>query len=301
MLIRCRYFQSFQGFQDGGLGGHNNPINLALWEQDTIWSRQKKQPDAVLSLGTGFKRISEDDEHAEGLSFFRSRYVPRLFRSFLNSFVGESRWQELQNSLSPDFRDRYHRMNIEFYGEEPSLDDVGAITTLQKQAKTQASSNKAVQKCADNLLASLFYIELDGVPEFDRTVFVCKGRILCRIGPTHRALRALIIRLKDFVARFHLDFEQSITCVDTSIMRSIEKGRPYSRRFTLKVMSLEDTVDIKVDGLTRRARSISNCPYKLRTLITDQGLDCVFGHRNGRKRTAPFREERASKRVKFAI
>ncbi|RDL41162.1 Uncharacterized protein BP5553_01141 [Venustampulla echinocandica] len=68
------YFKSFKGYHDGGLGGHNNPINLALWEQDTIWSRQKKQPDAVLSLGTGFKRRPDvDDEVEENLSFFRAR------------------------------------------------------------------------------------------------------------------------------------------------------------------------------------------------------------------------------------
>ncbi|PQE15357.1 Patatin-like serine hydrolase protein [Rutstroemia sp. NJR-2017a WRK4] len=32
-----RYFKPFREYQDDGLGGHNNPINLALWEQGLIW------------------------------------------------------------------------------------------------------------------------------------------------------------------------------------------------------------------------------------------------------------------------
>ncbi|KAG0649360.1 Calcium-independent phospholipase A2-gamma [Hyphodiscus hymeniophilus] len=119
------YFQSFQGFQDGGLGGHNNPINLALWEQDYIWSRHRKQPDIVLSLGTGYKiDLETNEEKSAKSSFLRERCVPRLFRSFLNFFVGESRWQELQNNLPPQAIERYHRLNIGFNDEEPQLDDL---------------------------------------------------------------------------------------------------------------------------------------------------------------------------------
>ena len=49
-------------------------------------------------------------------------------------------------------------------------------------------------------------------------------------------------------------------------------------------MSLSDGIDVKIDGITKMVRSISNCPYKLQTLIEDQGLDCVFGHRDHKKR-----------------
>ena len=284
----CRYFKSFQGYQDGGLGGHNNPINLALWEQDAFWRRQKKQPDIVLSLGTGFKRSSDDDnEIPKKPSFFRSRCIPRLFRSFLNSLVGETRWQELQNSLPMHMRNRYHRMNIEFFGDEPELDDVQVMSSLQQQAKFHAQANPDIQRCADNLLAALFYVELPEFPTFNRNLFTCRARILCRIGPSHKALRELAKRLKDTGAHFYLDFEQKVSCVDEDSYKSLECGYSFSRNITFKVTSLEECIDIKIDGITRRARSISNCPYKIETMVEDEGLDCVFGSRNNRKRSQP--------------
>ncbi|PVH67397.1 hypothetical protein DL98DRAFT_600540 [Cadophora sp. DSE1049] len=39
------YFTPFNGYQAGGLRGYNNPIHMALWEQDTIRSRDQKQAD----------------------------------------------------------------------------------------------------------------------------------------------------------------------------------------------------------------------------------------------------------------
>ncbi|TVY92352.1 Calcium-independent phospholipase A2-gamma [Lachnellula willkommii] len=293
------YFKSFQGYQDGGLGGHNNPINLALWEQDAIWDRQQKQPDIVLSLGTGFRRVPDaENEKENNLTFVQALCGPRLFRSFLNMFVGEKRWQELQNTLLPHTKERYHRMNIEFFGDEPSLDDIPVMPSLEQQTNSQARSSDHIQKCADNLLASLFYIELNGVPMFDGISFVCNGKIFCRIGSSHQALRVLVGRLREYQARFYLGFNQSILCVDEGLYEGIGRGAPFCRSVVFKVLSLQDAVDIKIDGITKRARSISNCPYRAETLVKDQGLDCVFGRRASRKRK-PADIDHTIKRVKF--
>jgi hypothetical protein len=294
LITRHRYFPSFRGFQDGGLGGHNNPINLALWEQDLIWSRERKHPDIVLSLGTGYKRdLESDHEKPEKASFLRDRCVPRLFRSFLNFFVGESRWQELQNSLSPQAKERYHRMNIEFYGNEPDLDDVQAIPSLQQQAQFHALSGDDIRKCADNLLASLFYLELTKYPKFDRTSWVCTGKIRCRLGPSHKGLLALADRLKDTQANFYVAFQQAIPCVNARTYEEIESGQPFSVSVTFRVHTLQDLIDIKLEKLTQRPRSISNCPYCTETLISDQGLDQEFGYRSGKRR---FKDELESGR-----
>lgn len=255
----------------------------------------------MVSLGTGFKRNHDPETGAmEKRSLFRSRFVPRLFRSFLNFFVGETRWQELKNSLESQARGRYHRMNIEFYGDEPELDDLQAMPNLRQQAKCQALSNDDIHKCADNLLAALFYLELKGpeLPTFDGTLFTCKGRIRCRLGPSHRALRVLASRLKETQAHFYLGFEQKLPCADDESYKAIECGAPFLRDVVFKVRSLEDFIDIKIDGITRRARSISNCPYKIETLIKDQGLDNYFGSRKGRKRSQAQLNQ-VAKRVKF--
>lgn len=295
-----RYFKAFRGFQDGGLGGHNNPINLALWEQDTIWSREKKHPDIVLSFGTGFKQTLNPDMDAKHEdSFWQRRCVPRLFRSFLNSFVGEKRWQEVQNSLTLEAKNRYHRMNIEFYGEEPDLDDFQLMPSLQKQATMKALSDNDVQRCADNLLASLFYLELLGPPVLDQTLFICHCQILCRIGPSHQALRPLINRLMTTGASFYFGFGQKVLCVNEDSYSSVEMGKQFSCPISFMVTSLEDFIDVKIDGITQRGRSISNCPYKVSTLIHDQGLDLVFGSRKRRVRPYPEMKERGRKRSRL--
>lgn len=295
-----RYFKSFNGYHDGGLGGHNNPIHLALWEQDAIWSREKKEPDIVLSLGTGYRRAPESEsESPRKQSFFRTRCVPRLFRSFLNFFVGETRWQELLMSLAPGVRSRYHRMNIEFFGDEPELDDLQAMPNMLQQAKFQALSNDDVRNCADNMLASLFYIKLNGLPTFDRDLFVCRGQILCRLGPSHQALRPLAARMYEASSHFYLAFDQKLPCLDEEDLNSLQYGAPFCCNIIFKVVSLDDFVDIKIDGITKRPRRISNCPYKITTLIKDQELDCAFGGRKGRKRMQPDMHQVVPKRVKF--
>ncbi|KAM3064677.1 hypothetical protein ACMFMF_011838 [Clarireedia jacksonii] len=282
------YFKPFRGYQDGGLGGHNNPINLALWEQDLIWKRSQKQPDIVLSLGTGYtnKTNEEAETNTKGISFFNSYCVPRLFASFFNFFVGESRWRELCNTLSPQVRDRYYRLNIEFLGSsEPTLDDTQVIPGLRQHVRWQASANHNIQNCAERLLASLFYIELDGLPRFDRSVFVCRARILCRLNPSSKGLRVLAGRLRDKGARFHLDFHHAVLAFDSDIINDIEAGKSFSKFIVFRIRSLTDSVDIKIDGIVSRQRSISNCPYKVETLIKDQSLDCAFGRRGIKKKS----------------
>lgn len=189
-------------------------------------------------------------------------------------------------------------MNIEFFGDEPQLDDVQVMSSLQQQAKFHARANNDIQRCANNLLAALFYVELTEYPKFNRTLFTCRARILCRIGPSHKALRELGKRLKDTDAQFYLDFEQKVSCIDEESYKSLECGYCFSRNISFKVTSLEDCIDIKIDGITARARSISNCPYKIQTMIEDQGLDCVFGSRNNRKRPQP-QMARGLKRGRF--
>ncbi|KAF7910009.1 uncharacterized protein EAF01_003727 [Botrytis porri] len=293
------YFRSFGGYQDGGLGGHNNPINLAIWEQDVIWNRSKKQPDILVSLGTGFIQITKEEaeKNSRRISFFNSRCVPRLFASFLNLFVGESRWRELCNTLSPQVRDRYHRLNVEFSESEPALDDTQVIPGLRQHVQWHVSANNEIKQCADNLLASLFYIELDVLPVFDRALFVCQGRILCRLSPSSNGLQVLAARLKERRARFHLDFHRSVLAIDSDMVIDIDAGKPFSKSIIFRARSLADLLDIKIDGIVSRQRSISNCPYVIETLIKDQGLDCEFGRR-GIKRNNDFRNEQFPKRIR---
>jgi hypothetical protein len=79
----------------------------------------------------------------------------------------------------------------------------------------------------------------------------------------------------------------------------LESGGGFCVPVFFKVASLQDSVDIKVDGVIKRARSISNCPYQIETLIKDQGLDYVFGSRRARKRLNSILVQENPKRRKF--
>ena len=76
----------------------------------------------------------------------------------------------------------------------------------------------------------------------------------------------------------------SIPCIDLELLEDVKDGRSYSRPIEINIRSLGDVIDAKVDGITKRARSISNCPYIVRDIIKDQGLHCFFGHKNHQRR-----------------
>ena len=188
--------------------------SLVSQEQDIIWSRGGKPPDAFLSLGRSLETTTtaSQDQWLQG----------KPLRTWMN-----------------------------FY--------------------------------SDKLLASLFYIKLRGLPQLDTVNLTCQVIIRCRLVPSRPHLRALVTRLCTSQARFHWD-GTSMSCVDQDLLDELRRGVAYSRRIDIKVCSLNDVIDIRLDGITTRVRSISNCPYKISDMIKDQALDCSFGHRDHQRR-----------------
>jgi hypothetical protein len=93
----------------------------------------------------------------------------------------------------------------------------------------------------------------------------------------------LVNRLKKCKARFYYDFK-SIPCVDQQLHGEAVRGIAFSRYVQFSVPADLDEIDIMIDKITKHPRSISNCPYQLRALIKDQGLDCVFGNKDHQER-----------------
>lgn len=135
----------------------------------------------------------------------------------------------------------------------------------------------------DSLSSSLFYIELIGTPLIDTVGFFCRAQIRCRLMPSQPAFMVLVERLRKIRAHFYYDY-RNVPCVNRQLYEEARRGIAFSRYIEFSVTSLSDKIDVKIDGITKISRSISNCPYKLQSLIEDQGLDCVFGHRDHRRR-----------------
>lgn len=174
-------------FQDGALR-HNNPINIALWEGDRIWTYETTK-DVVLSLGTGTGPLlasphSATPQTAAPKHLFSSKFIPRLCRSFFTSLDGEVTWRELLNHFEHDAQNRFFRLNINLKGREPRLDDVEAMEKLSQAVDTCKNDPKIVDvKMA--LLAACFFFELKQSPVFDASGFyVCQGDIRVRTDHT---------------------------------------------------------------------------------------------------------------------
>jgi hypothetical protein len=75
--------------QDGGMSGHNNPVNLALWECRHIEPSVTK-PDIVLSLGTGTEKPSTSSITTGLRHVILDGYISRLWRSYMSSFNGQN-------------------------------------------------------------------------------------------------------------------------------------------------------------------------------------------------------------------
>jgi hypothetical protein len=140
-----------------------------------------------------------------------------------------------------------------------------------------------IKRAADALLATMFYIELCGEPDLTEIGFHCHIRIRCRIYPATESYIPLLDTLCEKKARFHYDY-RSIPCVDRQCYEIAKQRLPFSRRFDITVLSLKDAINVEVDGITRARTSISNYLYIVEQLVEDQGLNCVFGHCDHRKR-----------------
>jgi hypothetical protein len=285
ILLRARvtsaappYFGPYRGYHDGGLGGHNNPVKLGLWEQNLIWGRKNKQPDCVVSIGTGSNIVNESESNVSASSWMSELFLPRLVRSFMALLDGQKTWTEVLNSIATQHHGRYHRFNLSFPGPEPepAIDAIESMRELKLQVESQATRlTSEIRGCADNLIASLFYIELIEMPIFKGYKFHCKGRVLCQLGPS-TALHNLTLRLQHTQSRFYINCEEKV-CVDDALYKKVKNGGSFSVAVEFTALSKEDKINLKIEGLTQRARDISNFPYLLEDMCQDQKFNHKFG------------------------
>ena len=76
---------------------------------------------------------------------------------------------------------------------------------------------------------------------------------------------------------------KSIPCIDQELFKEIKDRLAFSKCIKITVLSLDNVIDIKVDS-TLRGQSISNRPYTINDIITDQGLHRSFGNKDHRRR-----------------
>jgi hypothetical protein len=253
-------------FQDGGLQ-HNNPASIAQWEMKFLWPN-KPEPDFALSLGTGTSATSSSTR-----SLHTSRFYIRLFKSFMRNIDGEDAWKRFFNSVSLNMRNRFHRLNVQFAGPEPSLDDASIIPELKNNVLQTIRQDKcAVPNVMDSIIASIFYFELDTLPEFERGGYSCCGYIFCRMDIPLEGLRYLYNRLYETSSWFLIQ-GSPIRCVQ-SIPTAVP---PFKCRVTFRAETLEEIIGFSIRGITASPKPLSGFPTTLGKLLAAQQLESPFG------------------------
>jgi hypothetical protein len=253
-------------FQDGGLQ-HNNPASIAQWERKFIW-KNREEPDFALSLGTGTSSVT-----AGSNSGSISRFYVRLYKSFMRNLDGEDAWKRFLNSVAPTARHRYHRLNIQFPGPEPSLDDAQQIPELKASVSTAVQErNELIVTIVDYMIASMFYFELDSLPVPREGGYMCSGYIFCRLDIPKHSLRRLYDRMIETSSWFLIQ-GIPIRCVE-GVPESLP---PFKRRVTFRVDSLTEMIAFSIRGITSCPKMLSGFPTSISDLIANQNLDSPFG------------------------
>ena len=112
-------------FQDAG-PLENDPLISALSEVAAMFPLVE-EPDFVISLGTGEPTPSNELSTDAPRGIWKNRAFARLCRLF---------WEKMRDKkVRQAFHahPRYYRLDVEFDGEEPKLDDVMSIPELKSK------------------------------------------------------------------------------------------------------------------------------------------------------------------------
>jgi hypothetical protein len=193
---------------------------------------------------------------------------------------------------------RYHRLDLELDGEEPKLDDVINIPGLKSKVQGDRSMSAAIDDIARCVVASLFYFELDAIPQRDDGKYIVLGRVLCSLRRHDPAFKELFDQLSSTSARFYLDEGLSL---DWSLIATVKDPSCFDKDGNLRInveFNATDRFTILLQQRSSDPYRISGSPFSVGKLIQAQGLDASFGRPDHRKRKASEDLENPNKRQK---
>ena len=261
-------------FQDGSLK-FNNPARLALKESRVIWP-SIRQPDVVLSLGTGTQ--------AEGRSpqATHTGVFSRFYRYVIHGIDAEHAWNELLNEQDPEARRDYLRLNIKFPGSEPAIDDVECMDELSARVHVQPQGPQERKEVLSTLLIKCLFFELDEYPSYDAGLFHCRGSIRCRL-PGRALIRSLLKNHHSFTLQYFKDSEKLGFPVHENLGVSVREEDicqdcyRYVRPVQFTVEAMTDVISLSVWWNNDESRRLSGFPQSMAKVVDDQQLGCPFG------------------------
>jgi len=233
-----------------------------------------KKPDFVISLGTG---ESNNLEVSADNSPRKKSPLRRLGELIWEKCQDKQIREAIQTRPAPKW---YHRINLKFDGMEPRLDDTSSMVELKSKAENDQSVSELIDNAARCVMASLFYFELDSIPQRSGENYVGSGRILCTLRRDDPALQVLINQLSTQSAQFLLN-DCPISLVDDPSCFS--KDGNFRKEIELDVA---DGFTVSLQQGHFEPWNISGSPFSVKRLVVAQGLEASFGTSDHRKRKA---------------
>jgi len=172
---------------------------------------------------------------------------------------------------------RYHRLNVQFEGDEPRLDDIQSIPDVKLKVQDDPSVCETIDNIARCMIASLFFFELDSMPRRLGGKYVGTGHILCSIRPSEPAFSVLFHRLST----------SGQFWINGVPVANIRDGSCFDNEgnFRIKVeINTDDRFTVTLKQDSSELCNISGSPFSVRKLILLQGLCAVFGSPDHQKR-----------------
>ncbi|RXG44237.1 hypothetical protein VDGE_05154 [Verticillium dahliae] len=139
-------------------------------------------------------------------------------------------------------------------------------------------SRVLVKQMTNQLISSLFYIELAATPTFYRSPHACELVLRCRLTPG-AALFGLLLRLCRDQAYFlyrgdELEYKRIRVCEENDL-KACQNWAAFERPLQVRAVSPSCEIDIQIDGdgidkiQRNTGHNISNCPYRLEHLTSE--------------------------------
>jgi len=238
-----------------------------------------EEPDFVLSLGTGEPApknydISTNDYRNDP----EHRMIPRARDLVLEKTRDRTLRRAYKSAkLAFKFLHRIHRLSVEFDGTEPRLDDARRIPELISKVQNDNSLSGPIDRVIRCLVASVFYFELDSLPEKHDGKYRISGHIMCSIRLKDPKLEsdafpALLRKLCANSAEFLLDgYPVPGAPHDAS---SLDAGGNFRKRIEF---NSEGKFTISLRQGSWEPCNISGSPFGVSNLVRAQDLDAYFG------------------------
>jgi hypothetical protein len=232
-----------------------------------------EEPDFVVSLGIGEPASSNYDVSMED----RRKHG-------MVSRAGHLIWEKLRDKAvrraSCMAKSASYRLDIEFDGDEPRLDDTTSITQLVSKVQSDTSLRPKIDAVARCMVASLFYFSLDSPPRMcNSNEYMLTGQIRCSLWRSESALKALLTKLASGRGRFMVNGSPIGDVVTDGSF--LEKDGNFRICVSIKTL---DRLAITLEAGGAEACNVSGSPFSVQKLVAAQGLDAPFGRPDHRKR-----------------